>query len=180
MSCKIYVGSLPYSLTHEGFKESFSEYGTIEESNIVMDHVTSRSRGYGFITYSTPEEAELAINSAANKVIDGRNVVVRAAVERDPSAPRQFQKREYNGGYQRQYSNNDNEGGYQRQYNNNDSEGGYQKNQYRNQGGFRNQQPFRRGRGGLYHGRTYNGNDYQPRQYEANEGSLQQNDNDQQ
>ena len=61
---KIYVGNISFDTTEEDLKNEFSEYGDIDEVKIIIDHQTNRSKGFGFITFATPEamEASLAKN----------------------------------------------------------------------------------------------------------------------
>ncbi|KAH0971788.1 hypothetical protein GBA52_023944 [Prunus armeniaca] len=58
---RLYVGNLPYSLTSTQLAEVFGEAGTVVFSEIIYDRVTDRSRGFGFVTMSTLEEAQQAI-----------------------------------------------------------------------------------------------------------------------
>ncbi|KAJ2783504.1 hypothetical protein GGI15_002562 [Coemansia interrupta] len=169
MSSKVFVGSLPYSLDKDGLAESFGEFGSVVDANIVFDRETRRSRGYGFVTFSTPEEAQAAIAGGANKQIDGRSIIVNPAAERDPNAPRPaFQGRNSNyGGQQQQQQrrnynnngyNNNNGGGYRPRRNYGEDgqqqEGGYDNNNnggvYRNYNNNNNDGGFRR--------RPYNNN----------------------
>ena len=80
---KIYVGNISFDTTEEELKTEFSEYGDIEEVKIIIDHQTNRSKGFGFITFATPEamEASLAKNG---EEVQGRKLRVNQAEERKP------------------------------------------------------------------------------------------------
>ena len=88
MATKLYVGNLPYSSTDESLKTAFSEVGTVEEAAVIMEKMTGRSRGFGFVTMSTQEEADAAIEKFNGKDMDGRVLVVNEARPMQPRAPR--------------------------------------------------------------------------------------------
>lgn len=84
---KIYVGNISFDTTEDDLKNEFLEYGDIEDVKIIIDHQTNRSKGFGFITFSTPEamEASLAKNGAE---VQGRKLRVNQAEERKPRTDR--------------------------------------------------------------------------------------------
>ncbi|MAH80752.1 MAG: RNA-binding protein [Rickettsiales bacterium] len=86
---KIYVGNISFDTTEEDLKNEFSEYGDIDEVKIIIDHQTNRSKGFGFITFATPEamEASLAKNG---EEVQGRKLRVNQAEERKPRTDRRF------------------------------------------------------------------------------------------
>jgi RNA recognition motif-containing protein len=59
--CKVFVGGLPPQTTQESLVSYLSQYGQITECKVVMDMTTGRSKGYGFVVYSTPQEAQAAV-----------------------------------------------------------------------------------------------------------------------
>ncbi|CEL01031.1 hypothetical protein ASPCAL00623 [Aspergillus calidoustus] len=63
MGSKLYVGNLSFETTAEELTSVFGEYGYVIESVIEKDKKIDRSRGFGFVTMSTPHEAVAAINS---------------------------------------------------------------------------------------------------------------------
>lgn len=67
---KLIVNYLPLSMTNIDLKELFAPYGNVEEAKIVLDRMTKVSRGYGFVKFSTPEEAEKAVGALNGKTID--------------------------------------------------------------------------------------------------------------
>jgi len=89
MAKKLYVGGLPYSTTDSTLKDIFSAAGTVESATIIIDKMTNRSKGFGFVEMSTEEEAQKAIEMFNGKDVDGRNVTVNEARPMEPRAPRQ-------------------------------------------------------------------------------------------
>ncbi|KAE9585343.1 hypothetical protein Lal_00018195 [Lupinus albus] len=73
---RLYVGNLPYSLTSDQLAELFGEAGTVASVEIVYDRVTDRSRGFGFVTMSSVEEAKEAIQMFDGSQVGGRTVKV--------------------------------------------------------------------------------------------------------
>ncbi|GKZ28371.1 hypothetical protein AbraIFM66950_005544 [Aspergillus brasiliensis] len=63
MGSKLYAGNLSYDVTDQNLTNAFQEYGQVTESVIQKDPETGQSRGFGFVTMSTPEEAEAAIDN---------------------------------------------------------------------------------------------------------------------
>ena len=76
---RIYVGNLSYDTNEDALSEIFSEYGTVEESKIVTDRETGRSRGFGFVTMPNDTEAQAAINGLNGKECEGRTLTVNEA-----------------------------------------------------------------------------------------------------
>ena len=87
MSKKIYVGNLSYSTTEETLRNQFSQFGEVETVTIIMDKITNRSKGFGFVEITDDEAARDAISTLNQKDIDGRKVRVNEAEERK-SRPR--------------------------------------------------------------------------------------------
>ena len=85
---KLYVGNLSYDTTEEALKTFFSEAGTVESANIIVDKYSNRSKGFGFIEMSSPEEAQKAIELFDGKELDGRNLKVNEAKPMEKRAPR--------------------------------------------------------------------------------------------
>ena len=89
MAKKLYVGGLSYDTTEATLKETFSAAGTIESATVIIDRMTNRSKGFGFVEMSTDEEAQKAIEMFNGKDIDGRSVTVNEARPMEARAPRQ-------------------------------------------------------------------------------------------
>lgn len=88
MAKRLYVGSLSYGTTEDALRDAFSQAGTVESSAIIMDRMTGRSKGFGFVEMSTDEEAQKAIEMWHGKELDGRTLVVNEARPMEPRAPR--------------------------------------------------------------------------------------------
>ncbi len=61
MSNKLFVGNLSFNTTENDLNDAFAAHGTVTETNLMMDRMSGRPRGFGFVTMSTPEEAQKAI-----------------------------------------------------------------------------------------------------------------------
>ncbi|MFH1657622.1 MAG: RNA-binding protein [bacterium] len=88
MAKKLYVGGLSYDTTEDGLREAFSQAGTVESAAIIIDKMSGRSKGFGFVEMSTDEEAEKAIEMWNEKALDGRNLTVNEARPLEARAPR--------------------------------------------------------------------------------------------
>lgn len=84
MSTKLFVGSLAWATTDQGLQSHFSQVGTVTEARVIMDKQTGRSRGFGFVTMSSPEEAAAAIEKLDKSELDGRPINVTQAEEKAP------------------------------------------------------------------------------------------------
>ena len=94
MAKKLYVGGLSYNTTQDTLKAAFEAAGTVETATVIIDKMTNRSKGFGFVEMSTDEEAQKAIEMFDGKELDGRTVKVNEAKPMEPRAPR-------TGGYDR-------------------------------------------------------------------------------
>ena len=83
MSNKLFVGNLSFDTTENDLRDAFAAHGTIVEANLMMDRVSGRSRGFAFVTMSTPEEAQAAINALNGKDFGGRALTVNVARPRE-------------------------------------------------------------------------------------------------
>jgi len=79
MSSKLFVGNLSFNLTENDLQDAFAAHGTVLEANLMLDRSTGRPRGFGFVTMSTPEEAQGAINALHGKDLGGRALTVNLA-----------------------------------------------------------------------------------------------------
>lgn len=82
---KLFVGNLSWNLTSEDLQQLFSEFGTVEEAFVLTDKFSGRSKGFGFVTMSTEEEAQAAIAGLHQREVDGRQLAVNVA---QPPKPR--------------------------------------------------------------------------------------------
>ena len=83
MSTKLFVGNLSFDTTENDLQDAFAAHGTVLETNLMMDRVSGRPRGFGFITMSTPEEAQSAINALNGQQVGGRALTVNIAKPRE-------------------------------------------------------------------------------------------------
>jgi cold-inducible RNA-binding protein len=79
MATKLYVGNLPFQTTSDDLREHFAQAGNVESAQVVEDRMTGRSRGFGFVEMTTPEEAAAAIEQFNGKDFKGRNLTVNEA-----------------------------------------------------------------------------------------------------
>ena len=83
MSNKLFVGNLSFDTTENDLQDAFAAHGTVTETNLMMDRATGRPRGFGFITMSTPEEAQKAIAALNGSQLGGRALTVNVAKPRE-------------------------------------------------------------------------------------------------
>src|SRR5262245_36901890 len=83
MSNKLFVGNLSFNTTENDLQDAFAAHGTVLEANLMVDRMTGRARGFGFVTMSTPEEAQKAIEAMNGKDVDGRALTVNIARPRE-------------------------------------------------------------------------------------------------
>lgn len=79
MGKKLYVGSLPYSISEDELREHFSVAGNVESAAVITDKFSGRSKGFGFVEMATEEEAQKAIDTLNGSDLGGRNITVSEA-----------------------------------------------------------------------------------------------------
>ena len=85
---RLYVGNLSWGVDDLALETLFSEQGKVVEAKVVYDRESGRSRGFGFVTYSTAEEVDNAIESLNGIDLNGRSIRVTIAEAKPPR--RQF------------------------------------------------------------------------------------------
>jgi cold-inducible RNA-binding protein len=80
---KLFVGNLSFNVTENDLQDMFAAHGTVLEANLMMDRVSGRPRGFGFVTMSTPDEAQAAISALNGQDKDGRALTVNVAKPRE-------------------------------------------------------------------------------------------------
>jgi RNA recognition motif-containing protein len=83
MEAKLFIGSLSWGVNDEMLKEAFEKAGTVVSASVIVDRMSGRSKGFGFVEMSTPEEAQAAIDMWNEQELDGRQIVVNIAKPRE-------------------------------------------------------------------------------------------------
>ena len=87
MSTKLYVGGIPYTTTEQALKDAFSKAGSVSSASIIIDRMTGRSKGFGFVEMGNDDEAQAAINMWNGVEFEGRKLTVNVARPLEPRAP---------------------------------------------------------------------------------------------
>src|SRR5436190_23372011 len=101
MSTKLFVGNLSFKITENDLQDAFAAHGSVVETNLMMDRMSGRPRGFAFVTMSSEEEAQRAIEALNGKELDGRALTVNVArprEERPPGGGGGGGRRDYGGG----------------------------------------------------------------------------------
>lgn len=83
LSKKLFVGGLAWATTNESLGQAFAQFGPVTEAQVIMDRETGRSRGFGFVTFESPGDADQAIKSMDGADLDGRQIRVNEAQSRE-------------------------------------------------------------------------------------------------
>lgn len=84
MAAKLFVGSLSYNVTDQMLSDAFAQAGTVVSAKVIMDRMTGRSKGFGFVEMSSDEEAKKAMEMWNGKELDGRTLIVNEARPMEP------------------------------------------------------------------------------------------------
>jgi RNA recognition motif-containing protein len=95
MAKKLYVGNLPFKATSESLKSMFSQAGEVASANIIIDRMSGRSKGFGFVEFNNDADAAKAIEMFNGKDNEGRPMTVNEA---KPMAPREARSGGFGGG----------------------------------------------------------------------------------
>lgn len=100
MNNKLFVGNLSFNTTENALNDAFAAHGTVTETNLMVDRLTNRPRGFGFVTMSSEEEAQKAISALNGSQLDGRAITVNVARPREerPQGGGGGGRREFGGG----------------------------------------------------------------------------------
>jgi len=79
MDFKLYVGNLSYTVTTDDLKQLFAGAGSVTDAVVIVDRQTNRSKGFGFVTMSSQEEMNKAVEMFNEKDFQGRNLRVYPA-----------------------------------------------------------------------------------------------------
>ncbi len=83
MPTRLYVGNLSFNTTENDLQDLFAAAGAVTEVLLMQDRVTGKSRGFGFVTMATEQEATAAISQFHGKSVDGRPLTVNEARPRE-------------------------------------------------------------------------------------------------
>jgi len=97
MSNKLFVGNLSFQTTENDLQDAFAAYGTVTETNLMMDRTTNRPRGFGFVTMGSAEEAQSAIAGLNGQDLGGRDITVNVARPREERPAGGGGRREFGG-----------------------------------------------------------------------------------
>ncbi len=101
MATKLYVGGLPYSTTNDELSAHFAAAGNVTSASIIMDKMSGRSKGFGFVEMSSDEEAQKAVSMFNGQDFGGRKLTVNEARPMEARPPRSggngggYSRREY-------------------------------------------------------------------------------------
>jgi len=76
---KLYVGNLPYSVTDRSLSDMFADFGNVLSASVIIDKMSGRSKGFGFVELEDDAMAQSAIEQMNGKDLDGRKLVVSVA-----------------------------------------------------------------------------------------------------
>ena len=85
---KLYVGNMSYNTTQDSLRDAFSKAGAVVSATVMMDKMTNRPRGFGFVEMGSDEDAQKAIEMYNGVELDGRKLIVNEAKPLEPRAPR--------------------------------------------------------------------------------------------
>ncbi len=92
MAKKLYVGGLSYSTTEAGLRDAFAKAGAVTSASVIIDKMSGRSKGFGFVEMETEEAAQAAINMFNGQDLDGRTLTVNEARPKEDRPQGNFRK----------------------------------------------------------------------------------------
>jgi cold-inducible RNA-binding protein len=81
---KLYVGNLPYTTTNDDLKNVFAAVGAVATATVIMDKMSGRSKGFGFVEFESDSDADKAIEMFNGKDMGGRPLTVNEARPMQP------------------------------------------------------------------------------------------------
>ena len=85
---RLFIGNLSFQTGEHDLQDYFAQAGAVTSVNLMLDKMTGRSRGFAFVEYATPEEAQKAIEQFHDKDFQGRKITVNIARPREERPPR--------------------------------------------------------------------------------------------
>lgn len=101
MNQRLYVGNLPFSATQAQMQDLFSQAGTVVTADVMIDKMSGRSRGFGFVEMSNDEETQKAIEMFNGYDMDGRKLIVNIARPREERPQGDFRSNRGGGDFRR-------------------------------------------------------------------------------
>ena len=86
----MYVSNLGYHTTDDDLKKLFEQFGSVSSAKVITDRETGRSRGFGFVEMSSNDDAEQAMKGLNGKDVEGRQIAVSVAREKEDRGRRNF------------------------------------------------------------------------------------------
>ncbi len=90
MPTKLYVGNLSFNTTENDLQDLFATVGPVTEVLLMQDRVTGKSRGFGFVTMATEQDAANAVTQFHGKTVEGRALTVNEARPREERSRRRW------------------------------------------------------------------------------------------
>ena len=84
----IYVGNLSYETSESDLRNMFEAHGKVDRASLVMDRITNRSKGFGFVEMPNDKEGQAAISSLNEMETHGRKMTVNVAKPKEDRPPR--------------------------------------------------------------------------------------------
>jgi cold-inducible RNA-binding protein len=82
MGNRLFIGGLSWDTDDNGLRNAFESFGELDDVKVITDRDTGRSRGFGFVTFASPDDARKAMEQMDGKELDGRTIKVNEAQER--------------------------------------------------------------------------------------------------
>ncbi len=113
MEAQLYVGNLSYDTTEDDIRNLFAQAGTVSEVALIKDRDTGSSKGFAFVTMSSQDEAQKAIEQFNGKTLGNRELTVNVARPREERPRSNYDSNQRGGGYR---SKSSGRGGGNRRY----------------------------------------------------------------
>lgn len=88
MAKKLFVGGLNYDTTQDGLQQAFAQFGAISSATIIIDKMSGRSKGFGFVEFEDDAAADAAVAAMNGAELEGRTLTVNEARPLEPRPPR--------------------------------------------------------------------------------------------
>ena len=116
MEAKLYVGNLSYDTTEDDLRTYFAQAGTVNEVALIKDRDSGKSKGFAFVTMSSQDEANKAIEQFNGKTLGSRELTVNVARPREERSGGGGYDSNRRGGYRSNSNSGRSGGGGNRRY----------------------------------------------------------------